>query len=129
MGEQGCQSSASLGSLGLAQPAVTVRHLDGVLPWFLQKRSVIDSKWLSTCLRGHQEMHLSTCLSLVTGPALWRYFPNGSAVKNPPAMQETQEDPPEKEMALHSRTVAWEIPWTEEPGGLQSVDSHRVGHD
>ena len=47
-------------------------------------------------------------------------------VKNPPAMQETrvlspgQEDPLQKEMATHSGILAWEIPWTEEPGGLQS---------
>ena len=37
-----------------------------------------------------------------------------------------QEDPLEKEMAAHSSILAWEIPWTEEPGGLQSVDSQRV---
>ena len=48
-------------------------------------------------------------------------------VKNLPAMQETQvqslgqEDPREKEMAPHSSILAWEIPWTEEPGGLQSI--------
>ena len=51
-------------------------------------------------------------------------FPGGSVVKNPPAMQETwveslgQENPLEEEMATHSNTFAWEIPWTEEPGGL-----------
>ena len=40
------------------------------------------------------------------------------------------EDPLlEKEMAIHSSTIAWEIPWTEEPGRLQSVGSQRVGHD
>ena len=39
------------------------------------------------------------------------------------------EDPLEKEMATHSRTLAWKIPWMEEPGGLQSVGSQRVGHD
>ena len=56
-----------------------------------------------------------------------RGFPGGSVVKNPPAMQETgirslgQEDPPEEEMAAHSSILVWEIPWTEEPGGLQSV--------
>ena len=50
-------------------------------------------------------------------------------VKNLPAMQETQfrflgqEDPLEKEMATHSTILAWEIPWTEEPGGLQSMGS------
>ena len=56
-------------------------------------------------------------------------------VKNPPAMQEIQvrslgqEDPLEKEMAIHSSTIAWKIPWTEEPGRLQSMGSQRVGHD
>ena len=39
------------------------------------------------------------------------------------------EDPLEKEMATHSSTLAWKIPWTEEPGGLQSMGSQRVGHD
>ena len=39
------------------------------------------------------------------------------------------EDPLEKEMATHSSTLAWRIPWTEEPGGLQSTGSQRVGHD
>ena len=56
-------------------------------------------------------------------------------VKNLPAMQETwvsslgQEDPLEKGMATHSSVLAWRIPWTEEPGGLQSMGSHRVGRD
>ena len=40
-----------------------------------------------------------------------------------------QEDPLEKEMATHSSTLAWKIPWMEEPGGLQSMESLRVGHD
>ena len=40
-----------------------------------------------------------------------------------------QEDLLEKEMATHSRILAWEIPWTEEPGGLQSMGSQRVRHD
>ena len=39
------------------------------------------------------------------------------------------EDPLEKEMAIHSRTIAWKIPWTEEPGRLQPMGSQRVGHD
>ena len=59
-------------------------------------------------------------------------------VKNLPAMQETQvmrvwslvwEDPLEKGTATHSSILAWRIPWTEEPGGLQSMGSQRVGHD
>ena len=40
-----------------------------------------------------------------------------------------QEDPLEEEMAAHSSILAWEIPWGEEPGGLQSMDSQRVGHN
>ena len=39
------------------------------------------------------------------------------------------EDPLEKEMETHSSTFAWRIPWTEEPGGLQSIGSQRIGHD
>ena len=39
------------------------------------------------------------------------------------------EDPLEKEMATHSNTIVWKIPWTEEPGRLQSMGSQRVGHD
>ena len=56
-------------------------------------------------------------------------------VKNPPAMWETWvqslgwEDPLEEGMATHSSILAWRIPWTEEPGGLQSMGSQRVGHD
>ena len=56
-------------------------------------------------------------------------------VKNLPAMQETQvqslglDNPLEKEMATHSSIIAWRIPWTEEPGRLQSVESQGVGHD
>ena len=56
-------------------------------------------------------------------------------VKNLPTMWETwvrslgQEDLLEKEMATHSSTLAWKIPWTEEPGRLQSMGSQRVGHD
>ena len=56
-------------------------------------------------------------------------------VKRTPAMQETQvqsldqEDPLEKEMATHSSILAWRIPWTEEPSGLQSMGSQKVRHD
>ena len=56
-------------------------------------------------------------------------------LKNLPAMQEAwvrsldQEDPLEKRMATHSSILAWRILWTEEPGGLQSMASQRVGHD
>ena len=57
------------------------------------------------------------------------------SVNNLPAVQETWvqslgwEDPLEKEMATHSSILAWEIPWTKEPDGLQSMGSQRIGHD
>ena len=64
-------------------------------------------------------------------------FPGGldsKASENLPALQATQvqslgqEDPLEKEMATHSSTLAWKIPWMEKPGGLQSMGLKRVGH-
>ena len=63
----------------------------------------------------------------------YSYLPQ--MVKNLPAVQEAQiqsldlEDPLEKGMATHSSIVAWRIPWTEEPGRLQSMQSQRVGHN
>ena len=59
----------------------------------------------------------------------------GQMVKNSPAMQETQvqtlgrEDPLEDGMSTHSSILTWRIPWTEEPGGLQSMGLQRVEHD
>ena len=59
-------------------------------------------------------------------------------IGNPPATQEmqdtwvqslSQEDPLEEGMATHPSIIAWRIPWTEEPGGLQSMESQRVRHD
>ena len=64
-----------------------------------------------------------------------KYFPVAQMVKNLPAMQKTKvrslswEGPLEKVMATHSSILAWRIPWTEEPGGLQSVLLQRVRHD
>ena len=62
-------------------------------------------------------------------------FPGGSVVRNLPAVQDTwvrslgREDPLEEGMAAHSSVLAWRAPWTEEPGGLQSTASPRVGHN
>ena len=62
-------------------------------------------------------------------------FPGGSLVQSPPVKQERWaqslgwEDPLEEEMAIHPNILAWNIPWTEEPGRLQSMGSSRVGHD
>ena len=70
-----------------------------------------------------REAHSSGYLALV------------AQVKNLPAVQETQvqslgwEDSPEKEMANYSSVLAWKISWTEEPDGLHSMGSQRVGHD
>ena len=76
------------------------------------------------------------------GTTLWKVntlgkgFPGGSLVKNPPAnagdVGDTkslgQEDPLEEGMATHSSILAWEIPWTKEPGRLQSIGSQTVRH-
>ena len=62
-------------------------------------------------------------------------FPDGSAVKNLPAVQETWvrslglEDPLEEELATHSSILAWETPWTHKPGRLQAMGSQTVGHN
>ena len=62
-------------------------------------------------------------------------FSGGSVVKNLPTMQNTcirslgQEGPPEQGMVTHSRILAWRIPWTEEPGGLQSMGSQKARHN
>ena len=90
----------------------------------------------------HQAKNLWPSLSRETAwllPGnLCKGFPGGPVEKNPPAMQKTQQvwvwslsyiDPLEEEMATHSSILAWKISWTEEPGGLQSMGSQRVGHD
>ena len=56
----------------------------------------------------------------------YRCFPGGSETL---VRSLGQKDPLEKEIAIHSSILAWRIPWTEEPGGLQSMGSQRVGHD
>ena len=78
-------------------------------------------------------------------PVQWAEFPSlvgelraslvAQSVRNLPAVKETRvrslgwEDPLEKEMATHSSILSWEVSWTEEPSGLQSMGSQRVGHD
>ena len=79
-------------------------------------------------------------LSITNSQSLLKLTPNGislvaQTVKCLPTMQETRvrslgwEDPPDKEMATHSSTLAWKSPWMEEPGRLQSMGSQRVRHD
>ena len=80
---------------------------------------------------------LSIILHVTVGPC-WLsvlYIVVAQLVKNLPVMQETRvwslgrEDPLEKEMATHSSTLAWRIPWTEEPDRIQSMGSQRVRYD
>ena len=91
-----------------------------------QKRERWSSKTEELQTKGTQDL----------GGNILKGFPGGSVVKNPPAMREAQEtwvqslggeDPLEKGMATTSSTLAWRIPWTEEPGGLQSTGSQRAG--
>ena len=70
-----------------------------------------------------------------TSYALYRASPVAQTITNPPAMQKTcvrslgQEDPLQKGMVTHTSVLAWRIPWTEEPGGLQSTGSQKVRHN
>ena len=83
----------------------------------------------------HWHCHVSQLFKLYNPTHVKLGFPGSSEVKRLPAMWETwvrslgQEDSLEKEMATHSSILAWRIPWTEEPGGLQSTGSRRVGHN
>ena len=81
---------------------------------------------------------MNQCLQFfILSSLLWRNSKSLMAqmIKNMPAIQETRvqslgwEDPLEKRMGTHSSILAWRIPWTEEPGGLQSMGSQRVRHD
>ena len=87
----------------------------------------------SLCVWRHPYLSLSVCICFFWF-SIYVGFPSGP-VKNLPAVQETQvqslgqEDPLEEVMATHSSILAWRIPWTEEPGRLQSMGSQRVGHD
>ena len=65
---------------------------------------------------GHKELDMTEQLSLSLMQETW-------------VRSLSREDPLEKDMGTHSSVLAWEIPWTEEPGGLQSVGSRRVKHD
>ena len=87
----------------------------------------------------HQIFHVeqSKCIFQVVKNCTW-FSLVAQQKRNPPAMPESQEtqvrslsqeDPLEEGMATHSSILAWRIPWTEEPGRLQSTGSQRVGHD
>ena len=76
---------------------------------------------------------MESSVDIDTTPCKMR-FPGGSdgqdsATQETPVRSLGGEDPLEKGMATHSSVLPWRIPWTEEPGGLQSMGSQRVGHD
>ena len=97
--------------------------LDKITNWLLMTHQ---------CPRAKFHLDLMTVLFLICH-SLSVLVPQ--MVKCLPTMRETRvqslgrEDPLEKEIATHSSTLAWKIPWTEEPGRLQSMGSLRVGHD
>ena len=94
--------------------------------WFISQPDL--EEFYRPSIRSHVEQR-------ITYSIYRRGFRGGSAVKNPPAMQGMRvqslglEDPLEKEIETQSSTLAWKIPWTEEPGGLQSMGSQRVEYE
>ena len=93
-------------------------------------RTLNDLCLKETCMYGLAPAYFSLLTLNLVCPSLVAQI-----VKNLPAVQETWvwslglEDPLKKGMATHFSILAWRIPWTEEPGGLQSMGSQRVGHD
>ena len=88
-------------------------------------------KKLNGILSRAEHTHNRTDIILSVTTSYYVFFPSSSAAKNPPVLQETwvpsldQEDPLEKEMAIHSSILVWEIPGTEGPGRLQSMGSQK----
>ena len=106
----------------------------GLPSHFYQRWSAVLGLWSGPCTLGQQLSPEQVTLSYMQRGVFDRYLVP-QTVKNLPAMQDIwvqslgQEDPLEKEMATHSRILAWRIPWTEEPGRLQSTGLQRVGHN
>ena len=93
--------------------------------------SMKDVKHPGTCLQEYGDAQAgSIAVAMVKGLSFVAQL-----VKNMPAMQETRiwslgwKDPLEKEMTIHSNILAWRIPWTEAPGGLQFMGLQQVGHN
>ena len=88
---------------------------------------------LDTYTLGMELIHMQGLTAFIDD-LLWTSLV-AQTVKHLSTMRETwvpslgQEDPLEKEVAMHSSTLAWRIPWREEPGRLESMESRRVGHD
>ena len=108
-----------------------------LVPGYQRTESLLRHDTLYSSLFKMESTQISVNYSSVPGGGK-EDFLSGSLGKESTTMQETQEmrvqflsqeDPLEKEMATPSSILAWEIPWTEEPRGLQSTESPRVGHD
>ena len=98
--------------------------------------TVVDLKSPRRSLKSHLLHHCSWVHMLLFSSCYYPFlgFPGGAMVKELPTVWETcqslsQEGPLEKGVASHSNILAWRIPWTEEPGGLQSMGSQRVRHN
>ena len=122
------------------------KYLSTIGRYLATKWSFFDHmfKFINDYFAANVEQYLASINSENPPNKLWAicsyYFHLGTSlvaqtIKRLPTMPETRvrslhcEDPLEKEMATHSSSLAWKIPWTEEPGRLQSMGSQRVGHD
>ena len=87
------------------------------------------------CMCVYIYIYIYVCIYILSTTTVFRAALVAQMAKNLPAMQETQvqslgwKDPLEKGMTTHSSILAWRIPWTEEPSGLQSMGLQRVGHN
>ena len=113
----------------------------GVLECYIPKPSLsaLPNSFTYMCIISFGTYYILLAIFLLLHIWIPLGYPVGSSGKEPVCLlQETQEtwvqflgqeDPLEKEIATHSRILAWEIPWTEKPGGLQSMGSQRVRHN
>ena len=87
------------------------------------------------CMCVYIYIYIYVCIYILSTTTVFRASLVAQMAKNLPAMQETQvqslgwKDPLEKGLTTHSSILAWRIPWTEEPSGLQSMGLQRVGHN
>ena len=102
---------------------------------YMQSTSCKIQGWMKHKLESRSPGEISITSDTPMATPLWKTSLVAQMVKHLSTMQETRvqslgwEDPLEKGMAIHSGTIVWKIPWTEEPGRLQPMGSQRVGHD
>ena len=110
------------------------RNLVSYRPWVAQGQTQLSTHTVAFTYRSTtSSLNNDTTIASCKRPGGTSL--RAQSIKNPPAMRETRvqslslEDPLEKEMATHASILDQRIPWTEEPDGLQSMGSQRVGHD